>query len=255
MIIKGYANKATTDFMKAREVRYLCKVGREDLVQFGRLLNTARDSGLVMGKVVTASSKFYSRILAADAGDVVVELVGILASNKDAFLRAVQVPSMSTVVAVMAAAQEIEVTTLKWSMLGRICNRDVGVQDAFKSCGKATFRSRNCTLCLVKPHIIHSQRTGELLNVIASDGRFQISAIFSIHMTLAMAEELFEVYRGLFVNYTAMVEHMCRTPVLAVMITSTGPNAAYDDIVSSFREFVGPAEPALAKILRPESIR
>jgi nucleoside-diphosphate kinase len=102
---------------------------------------------------------------------------------------------------------------------------------------------------------MHSQQTGELLHAITSDGRFQINAIFSIHMTLAMAEELFEVYRGLFLSYTAMLEHMCSTPVLAVMISGTGAGADYDDVVSSFREFVGPSEPALAKVLRPESIR
>jgi nucleoside-diphosphate kinase len=102
---------------------------------------------------------------------------------------------------------------------------------------------------------MHSQQTGELLHAITSDGRFQINAIFSIHMTLAMAEELFEVYRGLFLSYTAMLEHMCSTPVLAVMISGTGSGADYDDVVSSFREFVGPSEPALAKVLRPESIR
>jgi nucleoside-diphosphate kinase len=93
------------------------------------------------------------------------------------------------------------------------------------------------------------------MNVITNDPRFRIHAIFSIHMTLAMAEELLEVYRGLFVNYTAMLEHMCSTPVLAVMITGTGRGADCEDIVSTFREFVGPTEPALAKILRPESIR
>lgn len=129
------------------------------------------------------------------------------------------------------------------------------LQDAFKSCGKASFKSQNCTLCLIKPHIMKSQTTGELLSAITSDGRFQINAIFSIHMTLTMAEELFEVYRGLFLSYTAMLEHMCSTPVLAVMISGTGPDAGHEDIVSSFREFVGPSEPALAKLLRPESLR
>jgi hypothetical protein len=110
MVIKGFANKATTDFMKTREVRYLCKVGKEDLVEFGTLLNTAKRCGLVMGKVVTTSSTFYSRILAANRGDVVVELVGILATNKDAFLKAIDIPSLSSVTAVMATAQEIDVS-------------------------------------------------------------------------------------------------------------------------------------------------
>lgn len=100
-----------------------------------------------------------------------------------------------------------------------------------------------------------SQTTGELLNEITGDGRFQVKSMFSMHMTLNMGEELFEVYRGLYLNYTAMLEHMCSTPVLAVMISGTGADAGYTDIVSSFRDFVGPADPALAKVLRPESLR
>ena len=100
-----------------------------------------------------------------------------------------------------------------------------------------------------------SQTTGELLNAVTASGDFQIKAVFSIHMTLSMGEELFEVYRGLYHNYSAMLEHMCSTPVLAVLVTGTGSNADYEDIVSSFREFVGPGDPALAKVLRPESLR
>uniref|UniRef100_A0A7S3GT03 DM10 domain-containing protein n=1 Tax=Spumella elongata TaxID=89044 RepID=A0A7S3GT03_9STRA len=234
-LIKKFANKATTEYMNAREVRYLCRIGRDNLSQLGKLLIVAKNVGLVLGKVVTTSSSFYSSILAADQGDVVIELVGKLCTNRDALLKAIQVPSLSSVDAVMASAQEIE--------------------DALRSCGKASFRSQNCTLCLVKPHIMKSQTTGELLNAVTASGDFQIKAVFSIHMTLSMGEELFEVYRGLYHNYSAMLEHMCSTPVLAVLVTGTGSNADYEDIVSSFREFVGPGDPALAKVLRPESLR
>ena len=41
-----------------------------------------------------------------------------------------------------------------------------------------------------------SQLVGELLTTITNEG-YKISCMFSIHMTLAMAEELFEVYRGI----------------------------------------------------------
>jgi nucleoside-diphosphate kinase len=103
--------------------------------------------------------------------------------------------------------------------------------------------------------VIKAEQTGELLAAIAESGDFKVSGVFSIHMTLAMGEELFEVYRGLYLNYTAMLEHMCSAPVLAVMVTGGGAAAHYEDVVSSFREFVGPSNPALAKVLRPESLR
>jgi len=53
----------------------------------------------------------------------------------------------------------------------------------------------NCTLCLIKPHVIKAQQTGELLTQISSAG-YGIEGLFSVHMTLQMAHELFEVYRG-----------------------------------------------------------
>jgi hypothetical protein len=109
MLIKSFANKATTEFMNSREVRYLCRVGKEYLEQFGKLLVAARKCGLVLGKVVTTTSTFYSSIISANAGDIIVELVGILASNKDALLRAVEGPGLSSVEVIMATSAEIDV--------------------------------------------------------------------------------------------------------------------------------------------------
>lgn len=65
---------------------------------------------------------------------------------------------------------------------------------------------------------------------------------------------------GVLPNYTALIEHMCITPVLAVLITggtkgSTGSDWDDTTVVSSFREFAGPHNPSLAKALRPRSLR
>jgi len=56
---------------------------------------------------------------------------------------------------------------------------------------------------------------------------------------------------GVLPNYTALIEHMCATPVLAVLVTGKDQ----DNVVSSFREFTGPQNPSLAKALRPQSLR
>lgn len=77
--------------------------------QLGKLLIVAKNCNLVLGKVVTTSSSFYSSIINANQGDVVLELVGKLGTNRDALLKAVNVPSLSSVEAVIASAQEIEV--------------------------------------------------------------------------------------------------------------------------------------------------
>ena len=113
MIVKKFANKATIEFMNAREIRYLCKVTKEDLIQFGKLLIIAKKCGLVMGKVATISSNFYSSIIEASVGDVIMELVGILASNKDAFMNYIQTDKqLCCVTAIKASADEILVSRI-----------------------------------------------------------------------------------------------------------------------------------------------
>lgn len=111
MIVKKYANKATTDYMNAREVRFLCKVDRGDLHQFGTLLLMAKKHGLVLGKVLTSSDDFYSSAIPSVVpGDVVAELVGILNTNKDGFLKEVLTDKkLSSVTVVKASTRDIDV--------------------------------------------------------------------------------------------------------------------------------------------------
>lgn len=241
MIVKKYANKATTEYMNAREVRFLCKVDRRDLHQFGTLLLMAKKHGLVLGKVLTVSDDFYSSAITSVAsGDVVAELVGILSTNKDGFQNEVLTDKkLSSATVVKASTRDID--------------------EALNTRAMAQMKKTNCTLCVIKPHVIKAQQAGELLTHISSSG-YCIEGLFSVHMTLQMAHELFEVYRGVLPNYTALIEHMCITPVLAVLITggtkgSTGSDWDDTTVVSSFREFAGPHNPSLAKALRPRSLR
>jgi nucleoside-diphosphate kinase len=48
-----------------------------------------------------------------------------------------------------------------------------------------------------------------------------------------------------------MLSQLSAGPLIAMELT--GPEG--QDVVSSFREFVGPSDPALAKIIRPDSLR
>ncbi len=92
---------------------------------------------------------------------------------------------------------------------------------------------------------------GEVIQSIF-DGRFTISSVFSIHMTLPIAETLFGVYRGLYPNYSKLIEHLCSGPVLALMVTQERGGS---NVVESFRELCGPLEPELAQILYPDTLR
>ncbi len=125
-------------------------------------------------------------------------------------------------------------------------------QDVFRSAKCSRVNNPNSTLCLIKPHIIKSQQTGDLLKKIIENPLFSISALYSVHLTTPIAEELLEVYRGIVPNYTQSIEQICSSPLLAVLITNPGDEV---DVVLAFREFTGPLNPALAKVVRPESLR
>ena len=89
---------------------------------------------------------------------------------------------------------------------------------------------------------------GDVLSSIVDNG-FRIGGLYTIHLTLAMAEELFDIYRSVMVNFADFIQNICSSPVLAVSVEGS------PDVVEEFREFCGPVYPEIAKILRPKSIR
>jgi nucleoside-diphosphate kinase len=107
---------------------------------------------------------------------------------------------------------------------------------------------RNCTLCLIKPHVLRTNEAGALLEAIVDAG-FNLEGLFSIHMSVPIAEHLMDVYRGVYTSYAKAIEQLCSGPLLAVMVSGD------EGVVSQFREFCGPLEPELAKVLRPHSLR
>jgi nucleoside-diphosphate kinase len=101
----------------------------------------------------------------------------------------------------------------------------------------------------VKPHILRSRKTGEVLSALKDKG-FQIRGLLSVHLTNVMAEELFDIYRGVFLNYNDMIQQLIISPCLAVMVGCPSGGT-----VRSLREACGPQNPVLGKTLRPEAIR
>mmetsp|Transcript_17949 Transcript_17949/g.24602 ORF Transcript_17949/g.24602 Transcript_17949/m.24602 type:complete len:173 (+) Transcript_17949:513-1031(+) len=115
----------------------------------------------------------------------------------------------------------------------------------------------DCTLCLIKPHVMKNHTVGEILQAISNEG-FSFKAFFTIHLTFTFAEELFDAYRNIYSNYSQVMEHLCSSSSLAVMVTKDAGSKSSmtnNSLVESFREIVGPHDPQLAKAIRPKSIR
>ncbi|KAK1167760.1 nucleoside diphosphate kinase 7-like isoform X2 [Acipenser oxyrinchus oxyrinchus] len=120
----------------------------------------------------------------------------------------------------------------------------------FPSTGRGpsnTAKYSDCTCCLIKPHAITEELTGKILNAI-SDAGFEISALQMFSMDRANAEEFYEIYKGVVAEYTGMVAELCSGPCMALEIHGS-------EAPKTFREFCGPADPEIARHLRPHTLR
>ncbi|XP_065096615.1 nucleoside diphosphate kinase homolog 7 isoform X3 [Paramisgurnus dabryanus] len=110
-----------------------------------------------------------------------------------------------------------------------------------------TAKFSDCTCCIIKPHAISEALTGKILKSIIENG-FEITALQMFSMDRANAEEFLEVYKGVVAEYTNMVDELCSGPCMALEIHAP-------DAPKAFREFCGPADPEIARHLRPNTLR
>uniref|UniRef100_A0AAY4CWS0 Nucleoside diphosphate kinase homolog 7 n=1 Tax=Denticeps clupeoides TaxID=299321 RepID=A0AAY4CWS0_9TELE len=111
----------------------------------------------------------------------------------------------------------------------------------------STAKFTDSTCCIIKPHAISEGLTGKILSSVSTAG-FEISALQMFNMDRANAEEFFEVYKGVVAEYTGMVTELCSGPCMALEICGT-------DAPKTFRDFCGPADPEIARHLRPATLR
>uniref|UniRef100_A0A8C5NY73 Nucleoside diphosphate kinase homolog 7 n=1 Tax=Jaculus jaculus TaxID=51337 RepID=A0A8C5NY73_JACJA len=115
-------------------------------------------------------------------------------------------------------------------------------------CGPAnTAKFTNSTCCIIKPHAISEGLLGKILMAIR-DACFEISAMQMFNMDRVNVEEFYEVYKGVVTEYNDMVTEMYSGPCVAIEVQQNNPS-------KTFREFCGPADPEIARHLRPETLR
>lgn len=110
-----------------------------------------------------------------------------------------------------------------------------------------TAKLTDCTCCVIKPHAVSEGLFGTILSAISGAG-FEISAMQMFNMERANAEEFYEVYKGVVAEYSSMVTELCCGSCIALEIRGT-------DAPRTFREFCGPADPEIARHLRPKTLR
>lgn len=112
---------------------------------------------------------------------------------------------------------------------------------------KTTAVLNNCTLCLIKPHIIREGSLGQVIDMILQSG-FEISAAELFYLNRSTIEEFYSVYKGVLPEYLPVIEHYSNGPTVALEIRQ-------QNAVQAFRDFVGPHDPEIAKHLKPDTLR
>ncbi|KAM4904612.1 nucleoside diphosphate kinase homolog 7 [Sylvia borin] len=105
----------------------------------------------------------------------------------------------------------------------------------------------NCTCCIIKPHAVNEGLAGKIIKAILKEG-FEISALQMFNMERTNVEEFYEIYKGVIPEYLEMVSELCSGPCIAMEIRQFDPSKV-------FRDFCGPSDPALARHLRPGTLR
>ncbi|XP_025079362.1 nucleoside diphosphate kinase 7-like isoform X2 [Pomacea canaliculata] len=109
-----------------------------------------------------------------------------------------------------------------------------------------TSKGGNCTCCLIKPHAV---KAGKIISAITEAG-FRIGAAQMMVLEKANAEEFLEVYKGVVHEYNGMVAELTAGACIALEVLSDTQNT-----VQVFRELAGPADPEIARHLRPRTLR
>ncbi|CAN0336644.1 unnamed protein product [Pylaiella littoralis] len=101
---------------------------------------------------------------------------------------------------------------------------------------------QECTLCVVKPHIVRGGRLGAVLSFVVQRG-FEVADLQMLYLGEVGTEELLRPYRGVVPYHADAVRHL-----------KSGPCGGHD-VVEEFREACGPSDPEVAKALYPDSLR
>lgn len=112
---------------------------------------------------------------------------------------------------------------------------------------KTTAQLDNCTLCIIKPHIVQSGQAGIVIDMILSEG-FEISALEMFYLSKATIEEFYDVYKTVLPEYVPLIDHLISGPSIILEVRQ-------QNVVQTFRDMVGPSDPEIARYLRPNTIR
>lgn len=234
--ITKYANKSSELYFKSKETHFLFIVDTvDDLLVIFRI---SEKYSLTLGstKTISGNYNFDTENITVKNGNTLIEFVGLNdKSTYENYMNEILRSTSSKVQVYSALLPE-------------------RISEIIKQC-KPVKLQKFSTFCLIKPHIVKSKVVGNVLKSINDNRNFTISGIMSIHLTLTIADELFDVYRTAVTHYRDMIDQIVSGPSIALLITPSNSNDNPEYIVHDFRDFCGPVYPEIAQVLRPTSLR
>ena len=82
---------------------------------------------------------------------------------------------------------------------------------------KTTAVLNNCTLCIIKPHIVRDGLLGQVIDMILQAG-FEISSCEMFYLNRPTIEEFYSVYKGVIPEYLPVIEHMSNGPTVVLEV-------------------------------------
>jgi nucleoside-diphosphate kinase len=233
------SDPATKQRLDAREPVFIL-VAFHALQFVGAVLHRAQSAGLTLvnAKLAHLSAGDASRLSrGVDTDDgpcVAFELFSSAASGAAEQLR-----------------KALEPATFGYYALGQAAAADASF--FFGVLPPASCVARGTALAVVKPHVVLARQAGQVLDSLVRE--FRITGITLGKLDRAQAASFLTVYDGVVPEHPLLLEELSAGPALVVECAPREDSDSRESIVQQLREVAGPADPELARLLRPHCLR
>ena len=255
--IVEYGDAHTENAFSLARQSTLCVVKPGAAHLAGKVINAAQRSGFAVARVKMASLSREdaadligsSSSSVSDASGLAAELatgpsvgVALVGDNAvDSFKRLVQteiVPALGDCVWCADSADSVDAQTSAYFAKPASC------------------RLRDTALAIVKPSAMAN--LGLVMDAVCVDAGFVMTGAASFTLDRVDAVEFLEVYKGVVPEFAAMVDELTSGAFVAMEVARSekdGGSVSENGVVEALREACGPADPEIARVLRPQSVR
>ena len=113
--------------------------------------------------------------------------------------------------------------------------------------------AQGTALAVVKPHVVLARQAGQVLDALVKE--FRITGCTVAKLDRAQAASFLTVSDGVVTEYPHLVEELTAGPALVVECAVREDSDSRESAVQQLRELAGPADPELARLLRPHCLR